>query len=199
MNIRSADYSKRRYDRNIATCGKASHPALCDRGRLILSAVRDLVGQRLPAVCLQDFNGDPVDLERIAVGWVVYYFYPGTTDPVADGRDGPTEDASQHRAFSTHQDAFGERHVRTIGVSSQRQREQLNTVVEHRISHGMLVDPSLILAHKLELPTFELGERRWYRRLTLITQDRIVRQVFYPLASAARNPEQIFAWLQLRG
>ena len=164
-----------------------------------MSAVHDLIGQRIPAVCVQDFNGDPIELERISIGWVVYYFYPGTTDPAADKRDGPAEDASQHRAFSTHQDAFTERQVRVFGVSSQLQREQLHTVVANRISHGMLIDPSLILAHKLELPTFEVGERKWYRRLTLITYERIIRQVFYPVASGARNSEQIFAWLQLRG
>jgi hypothetical protein len=63
----------------------------------------------------------------------------------------------------------------------------------------MLIDPSLILAHKLELPTFELGGRSWYRRLTLITKDQLIHQAFYPVASGARNPQQIFAWLQLRG
>jgi peroxiredoxin len=163
-----------------------------------MSRVPDLIGQPIPAVCVQDFNGDPVEMERIAIGWVVYYFYPGTDDPAADGRDGPAEDASQHRAFITHQDAFAERQVRVFGVSSQTQREQRSTVVANRISHGMLIDPTLLLAHKLELPTFEFGGRSWYRRLTLVTHERIIRQVFYPVASGARNPEQIFAWLQLR-
>jgi peroxiredoxin len=161
--------------------------------------VRDLIGQRVPAVCLKDFNGDPVELEKIVNSWVIYYFYPGTTNPPADGRDGPAEDANQHRAFSVHQDALAERGVRTVGVSSQLQREQLNTVVANRISHSMLIDPSLILAHKLELPTFELGGRSWYRRLTLITRDQRIHQVFFPVTTAARNPEQIFAWLQLKG
>jgi peroxiredoxin len=164
-----------------------------------LSAVHDLIGQRIPAVCVQDYNGDPVELERIAIGWVVYYFYPGTSNPAAEGRDGSAEDTSQHRAFSTHQDAFAERQVCVIGVSSQLPQEQRDTVVANRISHSMLVDPNLILAHKLDLPTFELGGRRWYRRLTLVTEERVIRQVFYPVASGARNPEQIFAWLQLRG
>jgi peroxiredoxin len=164
-----------------------------------LSEVRDLIGQHIPAVSLQDRNGDPVNLERITIGWVVYYFYPGTVDPPADGRDGPAEDALQHRAFGAHEDAFAERRVRVIGVSSQLQQEQLDTVFTNRIGHSMLIDPDLILGRKLELPTFDLGGRQWYRRLTLVTRERKIRQVFYPVASGARNPQQILAWLQLQG
>jgi peroxiredoxin len=80
--------------------------------------VHDLIGQRVPAVCLKDFNGDPVELAKIVNSWVIYYFYPGTADSPADGQDGPAEDANQHRAFSVHHDALAERGVRTVGESN---------------------------------------------------------------------------------
>lgn len=161
---------------------------------------RDLTGETMPPVRLKTVDGEPVDLEHdVAIGWVVSYFYPGTSAPAAAGPDGPAQDAAQHRAYRDRQDAFSARDVRTLGISSQSPTTQLKTALAGQITHPLLNDPELVLADELGLPTFELGGRRWYRRLTLLTRDRRIERVFYPVASGDRNPSQVLAWMQLNG
>jgi peroxiredoxin len=153
----------------------------------------------MPLVRLNNFDGDPVHLEHIAFGWVVYYFYPGTGIPPAEDREGPREDTAQHRAFRGHRDDFEVRKVRVVGVSSQSMRAQRKAVIANLVCHEMLTDPELVLAEQLGLPTFEMGGARWYRRLTLLTRDRQITRVFCPVESARRNPSQVIAWMQLQG
>jgi peroxiredoxin len=160
---------------------------------------RALVGLTLPSVSLTAIDGDPIDLAGIAFGWVVYYFYPGTGTPPAHGADGPAEDIAEHRAYRDRQSEFEARRMRTVGVSSQAVNAQLRTALANDIGrHSLLSDPELLLADELGLPTFDLDEKRWYRRLTLLTLDRRIEQVFFPVSSGARNPSQVLAWLQLR-
>lgn len=157
-----------------------------------------LLGRTLPSVTLTAIDGDPVCLADIAFGWVVYYFYPGTSTPPAHGADGPAEDVAQHRAYRRSQDEFAARQMRTVGVSSQTAKAQVAAALVHDIGHPLLSDAELLLADEMGLPTFDLGGRRWYRRLTLLTLDRRIEEVFFPVSSGARNPSQVLAWMQLR-
>ena len=88
--------------------------------------------------------------------------------------------------------------VRLVGVSSQSEQEQRQTMVDHRICHLMLIDPELALAEALGLPTFELAGRRWYRRVTVLIRGKTIE--WASLATGAANtPTQVLTWLQLHG
>jgi peroxiredoxin len=158
-----------------------------------------LAGVPMPSITLQRINGNRIGLQTISLGWVVYYLYPGTDDFAALGIDSPAEDTAQHRAYCEREYRFRELGVRTVGISSQQHLEQLGTIREHHIEHPMLIDPDLVLAEALGLPTFELAERLWYRRLTLLVHDGVIERAFYPVATAANNPGQVLTWLQLHG
>jgi peroxiredoxin len=153
----------------------------------------------MPSVTLQRINGSRIGLRTLSLGWVVFYLYPGTDDASAAGIDSPTEDAAQHRAYCEREYRFRELGVRAVGISSQQHLEQLGTIREHHIEHLMLIDPDLVLAEALGLPTFELAQRLWYRRLTLLAHDGVIERAFYPIATAANNPGQVLTWLQLHG
>jgi peroxiredoxin len=137
------------------------------------------------------------ELNRIARGWVVYYLYPGTDAVPAAGSESPAEDIAEHLAFVEHQDELVAREVRVVGIASQSTEEQHQALKQVAIMHKMLADPDLALAESLNLPTFEHGGRRWYRRLTLIARDGVIQWVFYPIENAASNPGQILTWIQL--
>jgi peroxiredoxin len=156
-----------------------------------------LAGNPMPSITLQRINGSRIGLQTISLGWVVFYLYPGTDETSATGIDGPIEDAAQHRAYCEREYRFRELGVRPVGISSQQHLEQLGTIREHHIEHLMLIDPDLVLAEVLGLPTFELAERSWYRRLTLLVHDGVIERAFYPVATAANNPGQVLTWLQL--
>jgi peroxiredoxin len=164
-----------------------------------MALARRLAGTPMPSIVLQRINGSRIGLQTISLGWVVYYLYPGTDEASALGIDSPAQDAAQHRAYCEREYRFRELGVRPVGISSQQHLEQLGTIRDHQIEHLMLIDPDLVLAEALGLPTFELAERLWYRRLTLLVHDGVIERAFYPVATAANNPGQVLTWLQLHG
>jgi peroxiredoxin len=76
-----------------------------------------LVGQPIPPVSLDCYQGRPVELKTYASGFsIVLYFYPGSTNSAEGGPDAQATDASQsHERLSD----FIAREYRVIGISSQ--------------------------------------------------------------------------------
>ncbi len=160
--------------------------------------LRKLAGSAMPSIRLQGAHSDAVDLASLSPNWVAFYLYPGTTATPATGADAPAEDTAQHRAFGAHKDRFIEMGVGLVGISSQSKQEQRQATVDHRINYLMLIDPGLVLAEALGLPTFELADRRWYRRVTLLARNGTIE--WASLATVAANtPAQVLTWLQLHG
>jgi peroxiredoxin len=150
----------------------------------------------MPSICLEQITGTRFSLDEVGLSWVAFYLYPGTHTPPALGGDSPAEDAAQHLAYRSRQERFEELSLTVVGISSESDAEQYETICEHRIGHLMLIDPALTLAEALGLPTFELADRRWYRRLTLLTRSGVIERVF-PVSRGASNPGQVLTWLQL--
>jgi peroxiredoxin len=187
-----------RASRCATTHGSLSHSSLAVATDE-MALLRGLAGSPMPSITLQRISGSRIGLRTLSLGWVVFYLYPGTDETAVTGIDSPTEDAAQHRAYCEREYRFRELGVRPVGISSQQHLEQLGTIRDHHIEHLMLIDPDLVLAEALGLPTFELAERLWYRRLTLLAHDGIIERAFYPVATAANNPGQVLTWLQLHG
>jgi peroxiredoxin len=160
--------------------------------------LHQLAGSPMPSIHLPDIAGNSVDLAHLSPGWAALYLYPGTTATPATGADAPAEDVAQHRAFCARTDSFTEMSVRLVGVSSQSEQEQRQTMVDHRICHLMLIDTELALAEALGVPTFELAGRRWYRRVNVLIRGKTIE--WASLATGAANtPAQVLTWLQLHG
>lgn len=158
-----------------------------------------LVGMAMPSAGLRTVGGLPASLDQIVFGWVVYYFYPGIPEPGALARRDSVEDAAEHRVYGKRQKEFSARGVRVVGISSQTPDEQLGTAFTNGVPPELLNDQELAIADMLGLPTFEHDGRRWYERLTLITFDRVIEHVFYPVERAARNADQALAWIRMCG
>lgn len=152
--------------------------------------VAAIVGRPVPPVPIHTHANQLMSLEDLALGWAVLYLFPGTVAHVA-------RDSIHHRAFSRLRDTFTSRRIRVAGISSQSPVELLSTIVAQRIPHPLLSDPELRLAEVLGLPTCEHEERVSFARLTLVVGDQRIKQVFYPVTDAAKNPEQALTWIQL--
>jgi peroxiredoxin len=159
--------------------------------------MRRLTGKPMQSVRLYRFGREPMELNQIALGWVVYYLYPGTDAAPAAGSVSPAEDAAQHIAFAAYADEFAANEARVVGISAQTTEEQHRALKSIAVNHEMRVDPGLVLADALGLPIFEHAGRRWYRRLTLLTKHGVIEAVFYPVEDAATGPRQILTWMQL--
>jgi peroxiredoxin len=159
-----------------------------------------LVGRPIPSVLLGGFDGSAVNLCELADAFgLVIYLWPGCASSPSDGEQTSLMDAAQHRAFGEHQRDLEARQYRVIGISSQSQRSQRQSALEHAVAHMLLSDPELQLARELELPTFELDAARWYQRLTLVASGGRIEKAFFPVSSAAHSAAQVIAWLSVQG
>jgi peroxiredoxin len=151
----------------------------------------------MPSLLLATFQGEPVNLGSFGTSAAVIYIYPGSKGGPDGGEDTPRLDAIEHRAFDAHGPDLRALDLLVLGLSSELLEDQLESTTATGIEHVLLSDPHLLLAEKLELPFFEDGGRRWYRRLTLIVRSGRVKKVFFPVPHPARNPAQVGAWAKV--
>ena len=168
-------------------------------------AADHLPGSSLPPLSLLATSGETVALDSLPRGRSVLYIYPLTGRPGVDlpdgwdsipGARGCTTEACDFRDHHSELVAAGAETV--YGVSSQDSGHQREVVERLNLPFSMLADPDFTLAGELDLPTFDAGGRRLYRRLTLVVGDGRVEHVFYPIFPPNEHARQVLAWLQAR-
>ena len=160
-----------------------------------------LAGMTLPSVPLPTTAGRAVDLAAMA-GRVVVYCYPRTSRPgepsptAWDEIPGARECTPQSCAFRDHHAELRALGATVFGLSTQTTEYQQEAVERLRLPFELLSDADLKLASALRLPTFEVDGITLIRRLTLVISDGRIEHVFYPVPEAARNAEDVIAWLR---
>ncbi len=175
-------------------------PAPADDG-----AARHLTGAQVPSVPLPSTDGTTVDLSALP-GRVVVYAYPRTADPEHgslegwDGIPGACGCTPQSRAFRDHfAELRGLGVDRLFGLSTQDTAYQREAIERLHLPFPILSDSGLALARAMRLPTFEAGGMRLLKRLTLVIDDGVVTQVFYPVFPPDRNAADVVDWLRRQG
>jgi peroxiredoxin len=169
-------------------------------------AADHLPGLPLPALALASTQGGEVDLAALAavVATLVLYVYPRTGtpgEPLPDGWDaipGARGCTPQSCAFRDHRAELRALDAEVVGLSAQPAAEQAAFAAREHIPFPLLSDPQLRLAGALELPTFEAGGMRLYKRITLVVAGGTVAKAFYPVFPPDRNAADVLAWLRER-
>ena len=167
-------------------------------------AAGHLAGTSLPAVSLQATGGVTIDLDVPASGALVVYVYPATGVPGRALPDG--WDATPGARGCTPQScAFRDRHAdlvdlgaAIVGLSAQPIAEQEEFAAREHLPYPLLNDSAFALEREIGVPTFELGGRRYYRRLTLVAVAGRIEKVFYPVFPPQENAAEVAAWLRGR-
>ncbi|HEY0206344.1 MAG TPA: peroxiredoxin [Acetobacteraceae bacterium] len=164
-------------------------------------AARHLAGMRLPSVPLPATDGSTVDLSALP-GRVVIYAYPRTADPDSgspegwDAIPGARGCTPQSCAFRDHFTALQALGVTCLfGLSTQATAYQQEAASRLHLPFPLLSDAGLALAGASRLPVFIAGGMTLLRRLTLVLDSGVVRQVFYPVFPPDRNAADVMAWL----
>jgi peroxiredoxin/uncharacterized membrane protein YgaE (UPF0421/DUF939 family) len=166
-------------------------------------AADHLEGMALPALRLPVAQGGEVDLAELGAGLAVLYVYPHTGVPgeplpagwnEIPGARGCTPQSCAYRDAAAEFAALG---ARLAGLSAQDLGEQRDFAVRERIAYPLLNDSGLELAATLRLPTFELAETTFYRRLTLVARSGRIVKVFYPVFPPDRDAAAVLAWLRV--
>lgn len=164
-------------------------------------ACDNLLGMTLPGLELPATDGSSVDLANLT-GRTVLYLYPLTGTPgkaLPNGWDelpgarGCTPQACAFRDRQVELDALG---ARVYGVSAQTIAEQREAAERLHLSYLLLSDEDFRLAGALQLPTFDLDGRRFFKRVTLVAEGGVIHKVFYPVFPPDRNAADVITWLQ---
>jgi peroxiredoxin len=167
-------------------------------------AADHLPDMQMPALVLDSSQG-PVDLAELAAGRAVVYVYPKTGtpgEPLVEGWDafpgarGCTPESCGFRDHAAELAALG---ARVAGLSGQPLAEQVAFAERNDMPFPVLADPELRLRDALRLPTFELQDVTYLRRITLVAERGRIVHAFYPIFPPDRHADEVLAWLTARG
>ena len=160
-----------------------------------------LQGLALPTVTRPATSGGSVDLSELP-GTAVVFFYPMTGKPEQPpmrgwnkipGARGCTTQCCGFRDRYPEFQALG---VSVYGVSAQPLADQKEAVERLRLPYPLLNDTDLKLAEALELPLFDYDGHRYIKRITLLVEGGVIRQVYYPVFPPHLNPTDVLAQLR---
>jgi peroxiredoxin len=167
-------------------------------------AARHLMGMRVAPVWMAATDGEPVDLSALP-GRTVVYAYPRTGRPGEDNPDGwdmipgARGCSPQSCAFRDHfaeLKALGVEYL--FGLSTQDTGYQREAAERLHLPFPLLSDAELAFATAMRLPTFETSGMTLLKRLTLVIDDGVITQVFYPVFLPDRNAGDVIEWLAAR-
>jgi len=164
-------------------------------------AAAHLEGAMLPDIVLPSTDGTSVNLAELAGRWVIYV-YPMTRHPdvpLPDGWDripGARGCTPQSCSFRDHYQELQELRAGVFGLSAQTTDYQREARDRLHLPFHLLSDSALTLRKLLQLPTFSVEGLELFKRLTLITEGRAIRRVFYPVFPPDRNADDVLAWLR---
>jgi peroxiredoxin len=166
-------------------------------------AALHLLGAAVAALELPATSGSAVSLARLK-GLTVVYCYPRTGRPdqapppgwnEIPGARGCTPQAC---GFRDHHAELQRLRARVFGMSTQSTEEQREAVARLHLPFQLLSDADLRFAEAMDLPTFEVNGMHLLKRLTMVVENGVVEQVFYPVFPPDRHAEEVVAWLQAR-
>ena len=85
---------------------------------------------------------------------------------------------------------------RIFALSSDRAEYQQALVRRFQLPYLMLSDPELLLAHTLNLPTFNALGMTLYKRLSMIIRRDVIEHVFYPIFPPDTHATEVLGWLR---
>jgi peroxiredoxin len=131
-------------------------------------------------------------LSSIEDKYVILYFLPmmaipGNDLPVGWNRiPGARGCTPQHIAIDYRRRDLLRYNAIAIGISSQ----------PVDLSQQLISDDKLEFKKKLNLPTFSIGDKIYYKRVTLIVKDSKIVKVFYPIFPPDKHIFEIIKWLK---
>jgi len=156
-----------------------------------------LVGKHLPDIALAASNGETISLAKLD-GITVLYIYPKTGRPdqasppnwnTIPGASGCTPQACSYRDQFDSLRGLGLRYL--FGISTQDSDYQKEAVARLHLPFPLLSDRELAFTNALKLPTFEVEEVTFMRRMSMIIRDGVILKVFYPILHPERDAMNI--------
>jgi peroxiredoxin len=165
-------------------------------------AAAHLTGAVMPSITLPATSGESVDLSRLGPRAIVYV-YPMTGTPgvaLPEGWDdvpGARGCTPESMGFRSHYDELTALGAQVFGLSVQTTAEQAEAAGRLGLPFPLLSDSGLVLAERLQLPTFTAADGVVrYKRLTLVLDYGTISRGFYPIFPPNQHAAEVLDWLR---
>ena len=179
----SMDYSKFPKPQND---GKADH----------------LLSKFLPDISLKNQQGNLLKIKRSDTFRLILYFYSMTGNPneslpknwnQTPGAIGCTVETC---SFRDNYEELIKLNALPIGISTQTIDYIKEMTDRLAIPYDVLSDSENILLNSLKMPYFEIENKIYFKRSTLIVEKNIVKKVFYPIFPPNKHINEVLQWLK---
>lgn len=160
-----------------------------------------LLGRRIPKLMLPSTKNDFLDLSSIDKKYCILYFFPmmATEKNLPLGWNeipGARGCTPQNISFDKHRKDLQKHDAMAVGICSQSisELEQLSSL--RGLSNVLISDEGLEFNKKLDVPTFDVKGKTFYKRLTLIVENSNIIKVFYPIFPPDKHIFEILRWLE---
>ena len=165
-------------------------------------ACKHLLNTSVPSVSLANQDGNLLKLKRKDTFRIILYCFPMTGHPgkpLPNGWDnipGARGCTSQTCAFRDHYDDLIKLNAIPIGLSTQNVNELKEMSKRLKIPYDVVSDANLNFVNLMKLPTFNVDENVFIKRLTLIIINSIIKKVFYPIFPPDLHIKDVINWLK---
>ena len=172
-------------------------PAPIDDG-----ACGHLLNKTIPNVGLPNQDGNILKLNRSDTFRLIIYCYPMTGHPKKTlpknwnkipGARGCTP---QTCSFRDGYDDFIKLNSIPIGLSTQNVKDIKEMTTRLSVPYDVVSDEKLTFINLMKLPTFNIENRVYVKRMTMIVEKTVIKHVFYPVYPPDLHFTEVIHWLK---
>ena len=167
-----------------------------------IAVINKLINMQLPLISLPNQDGNMLQLKRNDSFRLVIYFYSMTGHPNKklptkwDQIPGAQGCTLENCLFRDNYEKMIQLNALPLGISTQSVVDIKEMTSRLGIQYDVLSDSELICVNKLSLPTFKVDNQVFIKKMTIIVEKKIIRQVFYPVVSLNKHVDDILKWLK---
>lgn len=161
---------------------------------------KHLVDMEIPNISLESTAGSILSIR--CRGRQVFCFYPMTGVPGSllprgwDSIPGARGCTPQLCSIRESYSFYEKKSIRIFCISTQCISEQLEARSRLKLNYELLSDKNKKLEEKLSLPMFSVGTMFFYKRLTMVIDENIIKKVFYPVFPPDAHYVELISWLE---
>tara|TARA_Y100000590_G_scaffold341913_1_gene390247 strand:+ start:278 stop:832 length:555 start_codon:yes stop_codon:yes gene_type:complete len=160
-----------------------------------------LINQAIPSISLFNQDGNLLELKRYDTFKIIIYCFPMTGHPDKplpnnwNDIPGARGCTPQTCSFRDHYDDLIKLNSIPIGISSQSYEDLKEMTTRLKVPYDVLSDYKLTFTKSMNLPTFNIDNQVFIKRLTMIIENSIIKKVFYPIFPPDLHINEVINWL----
>ena len=160
-----------------------------------------LLGTTIPSISLPNQDANLLKLNRFDTFRLVFFCYSMTGHPEKplpedwNNIPGASGCTLQNCSFRDGYDELINKNALPVGASTQSISDIKEMIKRLHIPYDIVSDQNLTLINKLNLPTFSIGDKKFFKRITFVIEKSIIKKIFYPINTPNNHINDVLNWL----